>query len=117
MGTQFEDLTPLIISLIIVFTLLTVAVAAYFLSSERTRSPVRQIALWSAAGVSTVVAFFVSAAFGVPVLEDLHDPHVNFREALIGAAIVWAVCIGAWVVAIRSVVSAVRAEPPRVDRD
>jgi hypothetical protein len=58
MEAKFEDQAPLVIFLTVVFTLLAAAVSAHFLSSEKTRQPVRRIALWVAAGISIVVAFF-----------------------------------------------------------
>ena len=66
MEAIFEDQAPLVIFLTVVFTLLAAAVSAHFLSSEKTRQPVRRIALWVAAGVSSVVAFFASMGFGIP---------------------------------------------------
>src|ERR1700688_1572440 len=45
MESKFEDQAPLVIFLTIVFILLTAAVSAHFLSSEKARRSVRQIAL------------------------------------------------------------------------
>jgi hypothetical protein len=108
METKFEDQAPLVIFLTVVFTLLTAAVSAHFLSSEKTREPLRRIALWVAAGVSTVVAFFASMVFGIPALEDFRNPNMHFREALVGTAIIWAICLCAWIVAIKCIATALR---------
>jgi len=116
MESKFEDQAPLVIFLTIVFILLVAAVSAHFLSSEKTRQPWRKIALWVAAGVSTVVAFFVSMAYGIPVLDDFRNPGVHFRVALIGTAIVWAICLCAWIVAIKCIAAALRRDPFRVER-
>jgi hypothetical protein len=116
MESKFEDQAPLVIFLAIVIILLAAAVSAHFLSSEKTRQPWRKIASWVAAGVSTLVAFFASMAFGIPALEDLRNPDVHFREALIGTAILWAICFGAWIVAIKCIVTALRRKPVRVER-
>lgn len=116
MESKFEDQAPLVIFLIIVFILLAAAVSAHFLSSEKTRQPLRKIAFWVAAGVSTVVAFFASMTDGIPALEDFRNPNVHFREALIGTAIVWAICRCAWIVAIKCIAAALRRDPFRFER-
>lgn len=106
----FEDQAPLVIFLVIVSTLLSMAVFAHYFSSEKTRQPLRRIALWAAAVVSSIVAFFASVGFGIPVLEDFRNRHVAFREAIVGTAIVWSGCFAAWFVAIRCVISALRRD-------
>jgi len=113
MGTTFDDQDPLVIFLAIAFALLSTAVFAHHFSSEKTQQPVRRIALWAAAVVSTIVAFFASVGFGIPILEDFRNPHAEFREALIGTAIVWTICLGAWFVATRCVIAALRGDAPR----
>ena len=115
MVSAFEDQAPLVIFLVIVFTLLSAVIFGHFFSSDKTRQPVRRIALWAAAVASTIVAFFASLAFGVPALEDFRDPNVEFREALIGATIVWSICLGAWFVATRCVIAALRRGAPGAD--
>lgn len=90
----------------------TTAIFGYQVSSKKTRQPVRRIALWGAAVVSTIVAFFASAGFGIPVLEDFRNPRVEFREALIGSSIVWPICLGAWFVAVRCLIAALRPDAP-----
>jgi uncharacterized membrane protein len=116
MEAKFEDQAPLVIFLTVVFTLLAAAVSAHFLSSEKTRQPVRRIALWVAAGVSTVVAFFASIAFGIPTLQDFRNPNMHFRDVFVGAAIVWAICLCAWIVAIKCIATALRRDCFRVER-
>lgn len=113
MASKFEDQAPLVIFLVIVFTLLSAAIFAHYFSSGKTRQPVRRIALWAAAVVSTIVAFFASVGFGIRVLEDFRNPGVQFREALIGTSIVWAICLCAWFVAVRCVIAALRRDAPR----
>jgi hypothetical protein len=114
MGTTFEDQAPLFIFLAVVFVLVSTAIFAYQFSSNKTRQPVRRIALWAAAVVSTMVAFLAVVGFGVPILEDFRNPHVEFREAVIGTSIVWPICLGAWFVAVRCLIAALRrdASPP-----
>jgi uncharacterized membrane protein (GlpM family) len=100
-----------------VFILLAAALSAHFIiSSEKTRRPLRQIALWVAAGVSTVVAFFASMAFGIPALEDFRNPGVHSRAELIGTIIVWAICLCAWIVAIKCIAAALRRDPFHIER-
>ena len=116
MGTTFEDQAPHLIFLAIVAALLTTAVFAHHFSSEKTRQPVRRIALWAAAVVSAIAAFFASVGFGIPILEDFRNPHVELREALTGTAIVWTICLGAWFVAIRCIIAALRGDAPHPNR-
>jgi len=111
--TKFEDPARLIIFLSIVFALVSATVAAYFLSSEKTRRPVRRLASWIAAVISTLVALVATIAFAIPVLEDLRNPNVQFRGAMLGAAIVWAICLCAWVIATRCIIFAVRRDSLR----
>ena len=113
MGTTFEDQAPLFIFLAVVFVLVSTAIFANQFSSNKTRQPVRRIALWAAAVVSTMVAFLAVVGFGVPILEDFRNPHVLHREDLIGTAIVWTICLGACFVAIRCVIAALRGDGPR----
>jgi len=76
--------------------------------SETARPRLLRVALWSAATVSTLVALFVSLAFGASTLNELQDPYVNFREALMGAFFVGIVVLCAWIVAIGAIISAFR---------
>jgi hypothetical protein len=100
---------PLIIFLSAIVILLILAVAAYFfLSSKKTHEPTRRRARWAAALVSTLVALFATMHFAIPCLDDFKNPDVPFRVALIGTAIVWAICLCAWRVAMRCIVSALR---------
>ena len=110
MVSMFDDQAPLVIFLVILSTLLSTVVFAYRFSSDKTRQPVRRIALWAGAVVSTIVAIFASLAFGA--LEDFRNPNVAFREDLIGTTIGWSICLGAWFVAIRCVIAAMRRDAP-----
>jgi hypothetical protein len=113
MQAKFEDVAPLIIFLSILFTLLGTAVASYFLlSSKKASESWRRTASWVAAAVSTLVALAVTMAFGIPILTDFRVPGVPFREALLGATVVWAICLCAWVIAMRCVVFALRQGAP-----
>jgi hypothetical protein len=107
----FQDLLPLIVFLSTGLVLVSAAVGAYFLSSPRMRKPVRIFASWVAAVVSALLAVVVTLAFAIPVLEDLHNPEVPGRTAVMGALIVWAICLATWAIAIRRIVSALRRTP------
>jgi len=108
MTEMFEDKAPLIIFLSIIFVLIGAAVGAYFVSSKRRNDTARRLALWVAAMVSALVAFVGTVGFAIPVLEDFRIPGVPFREKLLGSAIAWAICLGAWVIAVRCAISALR---------
>jgi len=109
LNIRFEDLTPaFFIFSSVVLVLITLAVRAYILSSKKNTEEVRTHASWVAAMVSGLVALFGTAVYGIPALGDFLIPGVRFRDALIGALIVWAVCLCAWLVAVRCVIFALR---------
>jgi len=106
MNESFEDGAPLIIFLSVIFVLIGAAVGAYVLSSKRSHETVRRRASWVAALVSALIASIATIGYAIPVLEDFRIPGVPFKEALLGTIIVWAICLGAWVIAVRCTISA-----------
>jgi cytosine/uracil/thiamine/allantoin permease len=106
--TVFKDEAPLVIFVGIVLVLVSAVAVAYVLPSQKRQESVRRRASWIAALVSAIVALFATMHFAIPDLEDLHKPGVNFREALLGAAIEWSICLCAWGIAARCVFSASR---------
>ncbi|MCU1243905.1 MAG: hypothetical protein JWO71_4631 [Candidatus Acidoferrum typicum] len=108
--TPFEDKAPLVIFIGIVLVLISAVAVAYVQSSRTKRASVRRRASWIAASASGVVAFFATVAFAIPVLEDLHNPHVSFRQALLGTVIIWAACLLVWGIAVKCTISALRKD-------
>ncbi len=95
----------------ILITLASIVAGAYLLAWRDRRLPIRRGASWVLATVSALAGYVGTVAYAVPALDDLHDPAVSFRTAVIGNLIVWAICIGAWVVAVRFVIFALRKHP------
>jgi uncharacterized membrane protein (GlpM family) len=108
MTERFEDQASLTIFLSIIFVLIGTAVGAYFVSSKRRNDTARRRALWVVAMVSALVAFVGTIYFAIPLLEDFRIPGEPFRDALVASVIAWAICLGAWVIAVRCVISALR---------
>ena len=109
----FEDQAPLVIFVVILVVLVSAVVLAYVQSSKTRNESVRRRASWIAAFVSGVVALFATLAFAIPVLDDLHNPRVGFRTALLGAIIVWTVCLCVWGIAVRCIFFALRKDSAR----
>jgi uncharacterized membrane protein (GlpM family) len=109
LNIRFEDLTPaFFIFSSVVLVLITLAVRAYILSSKKSTEEVRTRSYWIAATVSGLVALFGTVVYAIPVLGDFNIPEVRFRDALIGALIVWGICGCAWIIAVRCAISALR---------
>lgn len=109
MTTRFEDFTPaFFVFSSFALLLIALAVRSYVLSSKKNTEEVRTRGSWVAAMVSGLVALFGTAIYGIPALGDFLTPGIRFRDALIGNLIVWAVCLGAWVIAVRCVIFALR---------
>jgi O-antigen/teichoic acid export membrane protein len=111
MPSKVDDLAPVIVFVSIAFALICTAIRAYTLSSRAKAHAEQRRGSWIAALVSSLVGLFATAIYAVPVLEDVKNPQIRFRDALLGAVIVWALCAGIWVVAARCVISALRNRP------
>jgi len=75
----------------------------------RGKNPVlRRAAALVTAVVSGMIAYFGTAAYAVPELRDFWDPAVSQREAFIGNAMVWLICLSLWFVTLRLAVFGLR---------
>ena len=106
----FEDQAPLFIFLGIVLVLVSALALAYVQSSKTRHERVRRRASWLAAFASGVVALFATLGYAIPVLEDFHNPRVGFRSVLIGATIVWVLCLCVWGITVRCIFLALRKD-------
>jgi cytochrome bd-type quinol oxidase subunit 2 len=111
MPSKFDDLAPVIVFVCISFALICTAIRAYTLSSKAKAQAEQRRGSWIAALVSSLVGLFATVIYAIPVLEDFNNPQLRFRDALLDAVIVWAICAGIWVVAARCVISALRNGP------
>lgn len=109
MPSKFEEFTPAaIIFVSIALALICAAIRAYTLSSKGKPQAQQRRGSWIAALVSSLVGLFATAIYAIPVLRDFGNPKLRFRDTLLGASIVWAICAGIWFIAARCVISAVR---------
>src|SRR3989442_6746443 len=82
-------------------TLASIVAGAYLTYWRGRRLPIRRGASWVLATVSALAGDVGTVAYSVPALDDLHDPAVSFKTAVVRNLIVWAIFIGAWGVAVR----------------
>jgi hypothetical protein len=108
MPSKLNEFAPVIAFVSIAFLLICMAIRAYALSSKATPQAAQRRGSWIAALVSSLVGLFATVLYGLPVLEDFNNPQLRFRDALLGASIVWAVCAGIWIVAARCTIAALR---------
>src|SRR4029077_16772445 len=95
------------IALVLIFLVLGL-IWAYLLAWHSRSSTVRRAASGIVAALAALVAVVGTFAYAVPGLDDFHNPEVSFRTALIGNVILWAICLGLWVIAARFTRSALR---------
>jgi hypothetical protein len=86
---------------LVLVALMSSVTAAYFLAWRGSRSSVRRGASWVIAVLSGLASLVGIVGYAVPALDDFHDPAVSFRTAVIGNLLLWAICIGALVIAVR----------------
>jgi hypothetical protein len=68
----------------------------------------RRIGAWIVAVLSALAGTVLLVGYAIPTLKDFHDSTVSFRGAVLENLIVWAICVGAWIVAARFLRRAVR---------
>ena len=95
---------------LILISATALVVVPYVLAWRAKGSAVRRGATWIVALISALCA--VAASNYVPIgLEDFHSPAASFWTALKGNPIMLAISIGAWVMAIRFSIIALRKNP------
>jgi hypothetical protein len=108
MASKLNEFAPVIVFVSIAFMLICMAIRAYRLSSQTKPQAAERRGAWIAALVSSLVGLFSTVLYGLPVLEDFNNPQVRLRDTLLGASIVWSVCVGIWIVAARCTIAALR---------
>jgi len=96
----------------ILIVLISVTAGAYLLAWRGRRLAHRRVASFALATVSALAGFVGTFGYAVPALDDLHNAAVSLRTAVIGNLILWAICIGAWLIAIRFTISGLRKHSP-----
>lgn len=95
---------------LILIALISAVGGAYALA-WRGKPPIsRQSGAWTVSLVSGLGAV-VATTYVIGGLDDFKNPNVSFGAALIGNLIVLAICVGAWVTAIRFAILALRKGP------
>ncbi|HYA94770.1 MAG TPA: hypothetical protein VEC95_00725 [Terriglobales bacterium] len=96
---------------LILLALVILVAGGYLLAWRSKRSLLRKSGSWIVAGVAALAGYLGTTAYAIPGLDDFHNPVVPFATALIGNAVVWATCLGAWGIAVRLVIFALRKVP------
>ena len=97
-----------VVAWLILIALSSSIIGAYLLAWRGRRLPVRKGALWIVAMLSALAGLIGTVGYAIPALDDLQNPAVSFGTALIGNLLLWTICIGAWIVAVRFTVLALR---------
>jgi hypothetical protein len=97
---------------LILITLTALVVVPYVFAWRGKRSVVRSSGAWTLSLVSELAAV-VATSYAVGGLDDFHNPNLSFLMALFSNLITFAICICAWVMAIRFAILGMRKGPSR----
>jgi hypothetical protein len=95
---------------LILIALISVVGGAYLLAWRGKLSTSRRWGAWTVSLVSALGAV-VATSYAIGELEDFQV--MSFWMALVGNLIIWAICIGAWAIAIRFTIISSRKGPAR----
>ncbi len=90
---------------------IALAILAYWLSWRAKPEWLRRAALLVLTLLTALVALVGTLGYAVPALEDFHNSNVAFHVALIENALLWAICLGAWFLALRFIRFVVHLPP------
>jgi cytochrome bd-type quinol oxidase subunit 2 len=93
---------------LILMTLVCALIGAYLLAWRGKNALPRRIGAWIVALVSALAGAVVLVGYAIPTLNDFHNSSISFSSAFLENIIVWAICVGAWIVAARFIRRAVR---------
>jgi hypothetical protein len=85
-----------------------VVAVAYILAWRGKQVPIRRTGSVVVAAICTVAALVATMGYVIPALQDLFDRKAPARDGLIVNIVIWIICVGAWVTAVRFAVLAVR---------
>src|ERR1700681_1828345 len=88
------------------------AVCAYVIAWRVGRFSVRRFASLIVACVLAFFGWIGTFWYAIPSLNDFHNVLVPLSRAIIGNLLVWAISIGAWVIAVRCAWLALRKNHP-----
>jgi predicted membrane-bound spermidine synthase len=98
---------------LILISVVVVVAVSYILAWRGKQVAIRRIASVVIAAICTVAALVATMGYGIPALQDLLDSKAPVQDAVIANIIIWIICIGAWVTAVRFAIFAVRNRPFR----
>jgi CDP-diglyceride synthetase len=110
-GTFADSLGPLIVFGGIVLALLVAAAWANIRGSRKNAQTTRRRVHWVGAAVSAFVAFVATVDFALPITRDFRNPEFHHQTPLLWFLIVWTPCVVVWIVALRSLLLALRRKP------
>ena len=95
---------------LILIGLVTVVIGSYVLAWRGKRSFVRRGAACLVALLSGLAGAAGVIGYAIPSLQDFRNSEVSFGTAFLGNLLIWAICIGALIVATRFAHLALRSE-------
>jgi hypothetical protein len=100
---------------VLILILVVVVVACCYLVAWRGgRSSIRRFASLVLACILALFGWIGTVWYALPALNDFHNTHVPLSLAIVGNLVLWAICIGAWVVVVRCAWFALRKNHPGV---
>jgi hypothetical protein len=103
-----DSLGPVIVIGGIVLVLIASAMWAHFRGSRESTQTSRRRAYWVGATVSVLVAVVATAEYALPITRDFRNPEFHHQTPLLWVLIVWTPCVAVWIVALWSILRALR---------
>ena len=97
--------------LILIFPVV-LAVCAYVIAWRVGSFSIRRFASLIVACILALLGWIGTFQYAIPALNDFHSAVVPLSRAIVWNLILWAICIGAWVVAVRCAWFALRKNHP-----
>jgi hypothetical protein len=86
--------------LILVFPI-ALAVCAYLIAWRGKRQSIRKLGSIVVACLAAFFGWIGTFWYAIPALDDFHRALVPLSSAILGNVIIWGMCIGAWMIAVR----------------
>ena len=97
--------------ILILISPVVLAVCAYVIAWRVGRFSIRRFASLIVACVLALFGMVGTFWYAIPALGDFHNSLVPLSRAIVGNLILWAICISAWVLAVRFAWFALRKNP------
>jgi hypothetical protein len=96
-------------AILILLTVVVLAAGCYLIAWRARGLAIRRFASFVVACVLAFVGWIGTFGYAILGLDDFRNPNVPRSAAIVSNVIMWAICIGAWVVAARCVWFALRS--------